>query len=177
MVCVFAVCSIATGRGTVTVEVLTAAGRVPAGTTITSGQVRTTSVPATLVPDGAVTRLADVTGQMTAAAIARGAILTTDNFVAPAQAAAGHVIISIPVAVETLTILKPGDHVSLFLSNSATGEVVVARGVRVVTIPTSSSSGLFSSGGASVILAEVPEDIATQITSAGGLGSTTVAIE
>ncbi|MDR0784082.1 MAG: hypothetical protein LBE83_10060, partial [Propionibacteriaceae bacterium] len=87
------------------------------------------------------------------------------------------VIIPLSVSPQILAVLKPGDHVSIFLSSSSNAEVTIARGIRIVTIPASDSGGLFGSGGGNLILVEVPEALAAQITASGGLGSTTIALE
>ena len=178
MVCVVAICTIASGHEGPTATVYTAVAHIPPGTTLTSTQVVKTAVPTDLVPEGAITSVDAVTGQMTAGPIPAGAIVTEDDFVAAAQAEAGFVIVPLNVSSQILSVIKPGERVSIFLTNVSTGEVTVARGIRVITIPAPSSSGMFTSGSsADFILVEVPEDIAKQMTSSSGLGSTTVAIE
>ena len=178
MVCVFAVCSVAKSDQGPTTTVYTALVRIPAGTVLANSQARTTAVPVGLVPAGALTSLSEVSGQMTQGPIPVGAILTQDDFVSSSQAEQGYVIIPLSVSPQVLSVLKPGDKVSIFVSNPATGEVAVTRGARVVTIPAETSSGMFSSGSSgSFALIEVPEATATQLTSIGSMGSTTVAIE
>jgi len=177
MVCVFAVCVIASGRNGNTLAVYTAVQGIPPGTTLTEDQVRLTTIPAGLAPDGAVTTVAQIAGRMTAGPIPAGAILADADFVAATQAAAGYVIIPLTVSPELLTILNPGDHVSVFLTDFTTKAVEVARGLRVVTIPQPSGSGLFGSSTASFVLVEVPEAVASQISGASSGSSTTVAIE
>ena len=177
MVAVLAICSIATGHEGPTTTVYTALARIPPGTAITATQVGRSAVPSNLVPEGAITSLDSLTGQMTAGPIPAGAIVTNDDFVAASQASDGSVIIPLTVSSQILSVIKPGDHVSIFLTNMSTGEVAVARGIRVITIPASSSSGMFSSSGSGdFILVEVPENVAKQMTSST-VGSTTVAIE
>jgi hypothetical protein len=115
---------------------------------------------------------------MTAAPIPVGAILTDDSFVTQSSAEAGHVVIPLTVSAQILGIIRPGDHVSVFWSDPASGAKAVSKGIRVVTVPASTSSGLFSSGGSeNVILAEVPEDVASQITGGVDMGSVLVALE
>jgi len=178
MVCVLAICSLITHRDGPTTSVYVAVSRISPGVGVTEVQVRKTPVPSALVPVGAITSLEGLSDQMTTGPVAAGAILTEDDFVASAQADAGFVILPLTVSTQMLTVLRPGDHVSIYMSNPATGEVGVARGVRVVTMPTNSSSGLFtSSGGDNFILVEVPDDVAATMNAAGGMGSTTVAIE
>jgi len=178
MVAVLAICSIASGQEGPTATVYTAVARIPPGTTLTATQVAKTAVPSNVVPEDAITSLDGLTGQMSAGPIPAGAILTTDDFVSASQANPGFVIVPLAVSSQILSVIKPGEHVSIFLTNASTGEVAVARGIRVVTVPAPSSSGMFSSGSSSdSILVEVPEDIAKQMTTSSGLGSTTVAIE
>ena len=177
MVAVLSICSVYTGHEGSTTTVYTALARIPPGTTITATQVGTTAVPSDIVPEGAITSLDSLSGQMTAGPIPAGAIVTNDDFVATSQVDDGFVIIPLTVSSQILSVVKPGDHVSIFLTNMSTGEVAVARGIRVITIPAPSSSGMFSSSASGdFILVEVPEDVAKQMTSST-LGSTTVAIE
>jgi len=177
MIAVFAICSVVSGHEGQTTTVYTAVARIPPGTTITATQVAKTTVPTTVVPGGAVTSLDALVGQMTAGPVPVGAIVTEDDFVASSQAADGFVIIPVTVSPQILSVIEPGDHVSIFLTEMSTGEVSVARGIRVVTIPAPSSSGMFSpSSSTDFILVEVPEDVAKQMTSSN-LGATTVAIE
>ncbi|MCL2785119.1 MAG: SAF domain-containing protein [Propionibacteriaceae bacterium] len=175
-VCALAMCSLATGTAEPTVSVYTAAVRIPAGASIAENQVHIVAVPSSLLPQGAITSANLLNGQMTATAIPAGAILTEDNFVPSSRAANGLVIIALPVSSHILTILKPGDHISIFLTNPMTGDTQLNRGVRVVTIPTS-SSGVFSPSSGDVILVEVSEELAALLTSAGSLASITIAIE
>jgi len=178
MVAVFCIVNVVSGTGGPTTDVYVAVARIPAGTVITGSQVQVRSVPADVVPQGAVTSLSGATGQMTAGPVPAGAILTGDDFVSVGQAGPGSVIIPLSVSSQMMSILNPGDHISLFLSDTTTGQVTVARGVRVVTIPVPGSSGMFSSpSSGTVILVEVPEALATQITAADSRGTTTVALE
>ena len=178
VVCVLSVCSIASHEGGPTTHVYVAISRIAPGSTVTESQVKSVAIPTTLVPTGAITSTASLADQMTSAAIPAGAIITDEDFVGSSQATRGYVIIPLHVSSHILTIINPGDKVSIFLTDHATTEVTVARGVRVVTIPSSDSSGLFSgSGTTEVILVEVPESIATKITSASTMGATTVALE
>lgn len=178
MLSVFAICTIASGHASDTIQAYTAIQRIPGGTTLTESQLQKTAIPAALAPDGWIASAADLVGRMTAGPIPAGAIVTTDSLVAASQAADGFVIIPVSVSSQLLAVLSPGDHVSVFLSNLTTGEAQVVRGVRVVTIPQPGSSGIFSSGGSSqFILVEVPDDAAAMITTASSTGTTTVAIE
>ncbi|MCL1906498.1 MAG: hypothetical protein FWG08_01045 [Propionibacteriaceae bacterium] len=175
-ICVLALCLIFTQDQGPTTQVYVTTSRIPSGTIVSDNQVHLVQVPRSLVPLGAISTTEDLSDQMTSAPIAQGAILTSDNFVASSQATPGHVIIPLSVSSQVLTLLQPGDRVSVFQSHSSTSDVTITRGIRVVTIPSSSSSGLFSDS-ADVILVEVPERLATQITSSGGMGTTTIAIE
>lgn len=176
MVCVFAVCQIASGQAGPTVAVYVAAVRIPPGTTIGPDQLKTQSVPADIVPHGAITDITGLQNRMTAGPVPAGAILTEDSFVSTGQAVPGSVIIPMTVSAQILPLLAPGQRIAVFATNHA-GEVSVTRGVRVVTIPAATSSGLFSSSGGNVILVEVPEALASRIASSGDMGTVTVAIE
>jgi hypothetical protein len=134
-------------------------------------------VPVELVPEGALTDLAAVEGQMTAGPVPAGAILTQDGLVTASQAAPGHVVIPLTVSPQVLAIIQAGDQVSVFLTDQATNQVSVSRGVRVVTVPSDAASGVFSTSTADFILVEVPEALAKQVSAAGSIGSVTVAIE
>jgi len=176
MVCVFAVCQVASGQAGPTVQVCVAATRIGPGTTVTPDQVKMVAVPVELVPLGAITSTTQLPNRMTAAPVPLGAILTEDSFVSTSQAKPGSVIIPIAVSTQILPLLAPGQRIAVF-STTHTGEVTVTRGVRVVTIPAAGSSGVFSSGSSNIILVEVPEALAASIASTGDMGTVTVAIE
>ena len=175
MVSVFAICAHVGGGGSTMVDAYAATSRIPPGSLVDSAQVHSVLVPIELLPQGVVTDISSLAGQMTAAPIPAGAILTADHFVAASQATPGAVIIPLTVSAQLLTILNPGDHVSVFFTNLTTGEVSHTGGIRVVTIP-AGGSGMFSSGG-DYILVEVASSIATEITAAAAMATITVAIE
>jgi hypothetical protein len=157
-------------------SVLVAHTRIQAGAVITSADVSAVDVPKTLVPDSAITSEGAVVGEMAAAPIPRGAILTEDSLASASGVEVGHVVIPLSVSAHLLPVLKPGSVVSIFLAD-ATGQVSATRGIRVVTVPQSSSSGMFSSGTDTVILVEVPESLAREIASGTSFGAPTVALE
>lgn len=156
--------------------VCVASQRIPGGTTLTAGLLTVTEVPTGLVPTGAITSADQVSGRMTGGPIAAGSILTEDDLVDPSQAEPGHVIIPLQVSTHLLALIRPGDHVSVFLTG-ADGQVSVSRGLRVVTVPAGDNSGFLSSNTADTILVEVPEDIASQLSASSGLNPPQVAIE
>jgi hypothetical protein len=114
---------------------------------------------------------------MTAGPVPAGAIVTEDALVTASQAAPGHVVIPLTVSPQVLAMIQAGDQVSVFLTDQATNQVTVARGVRVVTVPADAASGVFSASAGDFILVEVPESLARQLSAAGSIGSVTVAIE
>lgn len=178
LACVLALSHVVTAQGGPTTQVYVATTRIPGGTTISLSLVKKVEIPVFLVPNGAITDVGSLADQMTTGPIPGGGILTTENFIATSLADDGYVILPLTVSSQILTVVKPGDHISIFLNDPTTGQVKTSRGIRVVTIPTTSSSGMFSSSSsASFILVEVPEEVVALITAAGGLGSTTVALE
>ncbi|MDR2973807.1 MAG: hypothetical protein LBV00_03695 [Propionibacteriaceae bacterium] len=178
MVSVLAICSVATGHDEPTTTVYTAVERIEAGSIPTSDQVKRSEIPTAVVPEGAITSSEHLDEHMMAAPVPAGAILTDDSFVSLSSAKTGHVVIPLTVSTQILDIIRPGDHVSVFWSDPASGAMTVSKGIRVVTVPTTVSSGLFSSGGsADVILAEVPEEVVSHITQSADTGTVLVALE
>lgn len=174
MVAVLAICAYASGGAGPTTDVYAATRRIPAGTIIDLSFVQLVSVPTRLIPEGAITDTALLSDQMAAGPIPSGSILTGDHFVAGSLASPGMVIIPLTVSSQLSAILKPGDHVSVFFVDQASGGINHVSGLRVVTIPT--RSGMFSSGD-NYILVEVDNTVATQITAAASVAGITVAIE
>ncbi len=178
MVCVLAVCSVASGPDGPTTEVWVARQRIPAGQTITEADLSLVTAPSRLVPSGAVTSASQAAGQMAAAAVAEGAIVTHDTLVASSRASPGTVIVELTASPQILAIVEAGDHVSVFLTDHATGQTQTVRGIRVVTIPRPDSSGPFSTTGSTGhLLVEAPEAIASQIAAGSSAGSVAVAVE
>ncbi len=177
MTCVFAVCSVVSDSTATTVDVYVAVERIPAGTTVTEPNLRRLSVPAELVPAGAITAASQVVAQMTVGAVPEGGILTQDSVISLTQATNGSVIMPMAVSPQILSVVRPGDHVSVFITGHTAGQVEVVRGIRVVTIPQAEGSGFLSGSPGDYLLVEVPEDIASQIAVSTTSGSVTVALE
>ena len=174
--CVLVLASVFGGDSRDTTSVLVAHARIEAGATITADDVSLVDVPTALVPDHAITSKTEAVGFMAAAPIPRGAIITADSLASASGVTPGHVIIPLSVSPHLLPVLRPGSVVSIFLTDAA-GQASATRGIRVVTIPQSSGSGMLSSGSDTVILVEVPESLAKEITSGASFGGPTVALE
>ncbi|MDR2931458.1 MAG: SAF domain-containing protein [Propionibacteriaceae bacterium] len=178
MASVLALCAVLQGAGGSTCRVLVVTTRLEAGVTPTTSQVETRAVPSDLAPDGALTDIDWLADHVTAAAIPSGAILTEDDFIGQSQTSPGAVVIPLSVSPQILAAIQPGSRISVFFTDLSTGQATVARGIRVVTTPTNTGSGPFSTGGSTQsILVEVPEATAGQINAAASVGSVSVAIE
>jgi pilus assembly protein CpaB len=131
-----------------TVLVLRAAADLPAGTTLDAAHVEPVSMPVDLVPDGALHHPPDVAQRVLAGPVRRGEPLTDARLVAPGLlrglptgTVAAPVRIADPAAVD---LLRAGDVIDVLAADAgpdgarpqrAPRAQVVARGVRVLTVP------------------------------------------
>ncbi len=174
--CVLALASVFQGSSQPSATVVTAKTGIAAGSPVTADQLTLSTVPEAIVPDEAISSIAEAIGGMTAVALPAGAILTASSFADASTLAAGHVMIPLPVSAQLLSAISPGSFVSVFLHDTA-GGVRVTRGVRVVTVPNQAAASAFASGSDDVILVEVPEDLAALIAAGMSSGGVSVALE
>ena len=149
---------------TVTVPVLTR--DVPAGTVLTSADVRAADFAPASVPDGVVQ---DPTGQMVAAAIGRGEPVTVTRLLGPGLTDGlrddGSGLVAMPVRfpdAAMAALLRVGDTIDVLAVDPQGGAPAVAgSSVRVLALPRPAGSGTSSDGlpGRMVVLAVPGADV------------------
>lgn len=119
--------------------VIVAARSLPTGRTLQAGDLRQAHFPEHLVPQGAVAGSDALVGRVLAAPASDGTPLTRSAVVSTSTAAdAGQVLVPFTVAdVAVLTLVRPGDRVSVVASGNGAQPATIAHRVRVVTIPES----------------------------------------
>ncbi|TAK68470.1 MAG: Flp pilus assembly protein CpaB [Actinomycetota bacterium] len=135
----------------VTTSVLVTTTALPGGATVRAADVQRRDVPAEFVPAGAVSDPATVDGAVLAGPVAVGEILTLSRFAgAPgATGAVGSGLVAAPVRIAdaaAVALVSAGDVVDVLHARSAAAQEVsaaevVARAVRVVSVPSGRSSG------------------------------------
>lgn len=147
---------------------------IPAGSTITTGDVELRSVPTDLVPATAITEIADVEGRVSASAITAGEIVTTPRFI-------GNELISSFVANSTenfsseklnmvplkladpsvIPLLHHGDTISVVSQDPETGlPLTIATGGKVIL------AGEAGTSDPSTLLVALPENTAGTVAAA-----------
>lgn len=150
------------------VAVITAARDLASGATLTAADVTTVTLPASAVPEGAITTAAAAIGHPVNGAMRRGEPLTDARFDHGVLAAPAPGFVAAPVRLadaQAAALLQPGERVDVLAASTATQSMqttqseaaVVAAGVRVVSIPTTPAGTTVSVGtdfaGALVVLA------------------------
>jgi len=143
--------SVATGLSVVAPDaprsagVLTVTRDLPAGTAVTSADVRATSVPAGLQPAGALRDPGQAVGRLVAGPVRRGEALTDVRLLGAALLPPGSEV-ALPVRLAepaTAALVVAGDRVDV-LSASPDGAAtadVVAAGLRVLAVPDVGGAG------------------------------------
>ena len=153
-------------------DVVVAAHQVAGGTLLGPDDVEVRAVVATDAPTGALTSTTEVLGRAVSAPVAEGQVLTPLALVSPrASPASGRVVAPVRVFDAGLvTLLRPGDVVDVLgTDDQGATASVVARAVRVVTVPLLEEEvGGGSSGG--LVLVEVPAGTATELAQAAAAG-------
>jgi len=155
------------------VEVVTAATRLDGGTVLADADVTTVRLPEAVVPEGALTRVADAVGQTLTASVSSGQPLT-DLALVPAgrSGRAGMVVAPLRLAdTDLAALLHVGDAVDVVAADGqAKRAVVVARSVRVVGLPRAADAsgigGTDTSSGGALVLVEVGPVTATALAQA-----------
>lgn len=142
------------------IPVLTAARDLPAGVALAAGDLRTTAVPATLVPAGALRASSQVVGRLLAAPLRRGEAVTDIRLagadLVPPQSTG---LVAVPVRIAdgaSTSLVAPGDHVDVLAADAARRGApvaqVVAADAEVLAVPTAVQDG----DGALVVVAATP---------------------
>lgn len=127
-----------TPDGPPTLSVVRAGRQLAGGVAITRGDLEVDSIVADSAPQGALTSPADLVGQVLAAPVAEGQVLTELALVTPrTPVASGQVIAPLRLAdADLAALLRPGDRVDVMAADEQSAEAsVIATGVRVVTRP------------------------------------------
>lgn len=151
-----------------TTDVVVAAHDLAAGDTLGVSDVRTAALPPDAVPDGTFDDGDAVAGQVLAAPLRRGEPLTDVRLVGAASLRGyGKGKVGTPVRVADpgiADLLRPGSVVDVLAVPTAAGlqatgpAKVVAKGVRVVSVPTARDSA--TQQGTLVVLATTPKQAA-----------------
>jgi pilus assembly protein CpaB len=167
-----------------TVLPVVAATDLPAGTVLTSADLVPAEFPAPAVPDGATAQESLLTGQVLAAPVRRGEVVTDVRVVGPglwSQVPAGQVATPVRLAdLAVATLLRAGDRVDVLASTAETGAAaVVAEGALVLSAP----SGVAPAGGpaatpegAGLLVLAVSPDTARTLAGAATRGTLTVTL-
>lgn len=120
--------------------VLTFAAPVPAGAVLTSADLAAVRLPAAIVPEGALTEVAQAEGKILAAGAAPGEVVTATRLVGPdlftalvAEEPPGEAFTMVPVPLaepDILPMLRHGARVDVI----GEGPAIVAAGGRIVTV-------------------------------------------
>ena len=153
------------------VEVLSAARGLPAGTVVAAHDLVRVRLPPGATPDHALTDDAEAIGRTLTGPLDRGAPLTRASVAGPERLSRpGHLVVSLPLHNDGIAALvRPGVRLDLIASDGAT----VAAEVPVVGPATDAGDGLVR-GSARTALVEVPEEVAARL--AGQGGGVTVAV-
>lgn len=168
--------SAALPEGPPRLDVVVTTRELAGGTVLGATDVEVRAVLADDAPVGALVTTADVLDRAVSAPVAEGQVLTALALVPPrASVGSGRVVAPVRLSDAGLaTLLQPGDIVDLVGSDEQGGGAeVVARGVRVVTVPVLAeevSAG--SSGG--LVLVEVSAKTATELARAAVAGPLSV---
>lgn len=155
-----------------------AAHQLDGGARVTAHDVTRRPVPEDTVPEDAVPHAKDVVGRTLVSPVAKGSMLTKLDVLGTSTVAhAGNVIAPVRIADSSvIKLLRVGDHVDVVASDPEShkgGATVLAKGARVVTIPSADekSSGLGAAAGgsgksATLLLVEVSSAEATKLANA-----------
>jgi pilus assembly protein CpaB len=149
-----------------TASVLAAARDIPAGATLTSGDIDVVALPPGAVPAGAFHRGSDIAGRVVAGAVRRGEALTDVRLVGAALfSSVGSGQVAAPVRIAdagVARLLQPGDVIDVFASNDRTtgAAAIVATSARVLAVPSAAGTDGGLDDGALIVVATTPETAA-----------------
>lgn len=155
--------------------VLTVTRDLPAGSPVTAADVRTTSVPADLQPDGALQQPEQAVGRLVAGPVRRGEALTDVRLLGSALLPPGSEV-ALPVRLAepaTAALVVAGDRVDVLSASPEGGASaqVVAGGLQVLAVPDLESTG----DGALLVLA-ASRPAAARLAAAAVTGSLSVVV-
>jgi Flp pilus assembly protein CpaB len=165
-------------EGPPTLSVVRVTHEVPGGTRLAAADLELARVVADDAPRGALTELAGAVDHLLAAPVAEGQIITPAALTtARAGTSRGRVMAPLRLAdADLVELLRPGDHVDVIAADPQSDQAdVVARSVRVVTVPRASEPAQSSEAAAGrLILIEVDPETARVLARAGVSATLTV---
>ena len=144
--------------GPPTLSVVRAASELAGGTRLTDADLELAQVVAADAPRGALTDPAAAVGQLLAAPVTEGQIITPAAFTtARTVTSRGRVVAPLRLAdADLAALLRPGDQVDVIAADPQSAQAdVVARAVRVVTVPRADSDESSQTTAGTLILIEV----------------------
>jgi len=164
--------------GPPTLSVVRATHELPGGTQLAAADLELARVVADDAPRGALTELAGAVDHRLAAPVAEGQIITPAALTtARAGTSRGRVIVPLRLAdADLVELLRPGDHVDVIAADPQSEQAdVVARAVRVVTVPRADDPAPSSESNAGrLILIEVDPETARALARAAVSATLTV---
>jgi len=171
-----------------TAAAVVAATDLPAGTVLSSADLALAEFPAPVLPAGTSAQGSTLTGQVLAAPVRRGEVLTDVRVVGPglwSQVPPGQVATPVRLAdLAVATLLRAGDRVDVLASAAeADAAEVVAEGALVLSAPpgTASADGAAERSAAApeaagLLVLAVPPEIARVLAGAAARGTLTVTL-
>ena len=157
--------------------VVTAAARLTGGTVLTAADLEVHDLVTADLPAGAVRDPVGLVGRTLAAPVPEGQVVTELAVVgSQAGVATDHLLAPLRLADIGLTsLLRPGDVVDIIAADSQTTKAaVVARSVRVVTVPAVDEAAATETPGG-LVLVEVSSTTATDLARAAAAGTVSIA--
>lgn len=153
-----------------TVDVLVAARALPAGSSLTAGDLRLAHYPPGLVPDGALDDPARLAGRVLASPADAGLPLTEQSVVEAGQATRkGELLVPFRVQdPQVLAMVRVGDRVTVVSPGEDGQAVTLASRVRVASVPPAGDGG--QSDQALLVVSADPETAGRLAAWAGGQG-------
>ena len=154
IIAVFATLSALSPSTADSVDVVTAAKTLPAGTKLTKNDVRIRRLPAWVLPDEAILDVEQVLGKTVVAPLANGSILTSATLLGEPSASAGDGEQLVPIRVAdtgVAALLRVGDHIRVIAVSFDGQQSVLANKVRVAALPQQTGSAVES--GALIVVA------------------------
>ncbi|MFP5282840.1 MAG: RcpC/CpaB family pilus assembly protein [Actinomycetes bacterium] len=157
--------------GPPTVAVVRTTSRLAGGATVTGGSVRLERLPEAALPEGALTDPVAVIGRTVLGPVAAGAVLTSLDLVSAAAIRPGHVVAPLRLAdADVANLVRAGDRVDVLAAEpEAAAAALVARSVRVVTVPEPVEATRLAAGSSTegaLLLVEVVPEVATRLAQA-----------
>jgi pilus assembly protein CpaB len=168
-----------------TVRIWAAARDLTGGAALSRGDVRLEQLPATDAPTGALRATYPIVGRMLAAPVRRGEALTDVRLLSTAllTALGTSGLVAVPVRVAdgpaTAALVQPGDRVDVIAAADpqdagAVTTATVARGLRVLAVPSRSADASGETGGLLVVAATAAQADALAQAATGARLSVTV---